>query len=322
MSKKLIITNILSVTIAVTGTLFAIGCADNDKSNKLDPVTALNDSTWLENTQTLAESLLAQGMLVSSADEGNSSLSLSADINSKNDATFHIDEGNSYDFTGSRHTLSVTDNEAAQIQDLDSEEFKHQILWINQTADGFEGQVRLVKPSTVQQIKDEDANNEFEYDYKVRGFFRYVSQNNASYSIDDQSGQASVSALAVYQNVTSDQVTLEGSFDGSVQLTHDEKTASLNLDGTNSNNLREWLTSHLTSTESAPANDPTANPVQDLQSIEPLHLAFDINFMINDADEVTKRLEITHARIDSNDDVTQGINFNNPIIIPPTKIVE
>ena len=45
MNQKLIITNLLSVTIAVAGTLFAIGCAD-DSATKPDPARSIENAPF------------------------------------------------------------------------------------------------------------------------------------------------------------------------------------------------------------------------------------------------------------------------------------
>ena len=46
MSKKLIITNILSITLAVAGTLFAVGCSDNGAGDPDAPARSLEDAPF------------------------------------------------------------------------------------------------------------------------------------------------------------------------------------------------------------------------------------------------------------------------------------
>ena len=312
MNKNLIITNILSVTIAITGTLLAVGCADDKKSSDDPrPVTALNEETWLENTQDVAQGLLEQGRLVSGVidlknEDGNeidfSVDNLSGAIALKDGPDTHV-----YDLDQARKTSSSQVLAPRNTLDPDTSiltDGEYKILLINKAlADGFEGEIHIVSGAVVQQIKDTLVENEFDYDYSdnynVKAFFKYVFLENTSYSIDEQSGQADVSALAVYYSESSDQVSLKGSFDGHVQFTNDGTTASIQLgDTSSSGELTSLINSHSTGIEPHAINDPTVSFVEDPRSIDPLHLAFDVEYIVDDnSTPVTKRLDVAPATV-------------------------
>ena len=302
MNKKLIITNLLSVTIAITGTIFAIGCADdknganNVANNGADSGADTRDAvtepayTYKEKVQELATELHSEQRLHQHSEP------FSLEIEKVSGQVFTI---NGVDLP-------------AQSQSDGYKFFKagDNLYLIKETAEGFEGQVHIIDESQAATEADTEQT-------VIKAFFKNVSLNDVSYSIDQEDGgQANISVLAVYYNTDADPATLEESFNGNIQLTHDGKTASFQLDdANNSSGLSDLIASHLSPTEVRPIDTPKANFIQDSQSIDPLHLAFDINYYIDDDTAVTKKVEI--ARLLG---ATQN-NFSGPAYVPTARQV-
>ncbi len=302
MDKKLIITNLLSVTIAITGTLFAVGCA-NDKKPAADLEEDSRDAvasedTYKEDVQELAEALYSEGRLHQHV----------------NPFDLEIEKVSNHSFRINEDTLPAQDEQNGY------KFFKagDNLYLIKETADGFEGEVHISTELATEADIEQTV---------VKAFFKSVTIANASQVQTDLQNLANTNAklnlFATYWNADEDQVVssqglqLVETIKSSIQLTPNQDHSdpgsanypvdiTFNFNSTESNHeavIEEGLQSLFAKSFS----------IRSAPGLDPVYIAFDIKIKESlTSEEETKTLEIRHTNndntaqvVDSGDQTTQ-----------------
>ena len=165
--------------------------------------------------------------------------------------------------------------------DIDPEA-DYKVLWLQETRDGYEGEIRIVSGVVTQQIKNTPKGHLLDYDYgndyKVRGFVKHVARHVADATdmeqieiTEEADGVAHISSVYWNAEVPDIGVRLEGRFDGDIQLTN------ANIELTNWSKEEDPV--ELTIENYAPYAMVTKLAGQ--PSMEPFAFNFDVNVIVD-----------------------------------------
>ena len=285
--------------------LMSVGCSPtsvNQGAARTDAaLEGIKNGTWKEKIQDRATALEKEGRLLSGVIEVFNISSDGITI-SKDNAGFQ------------KHYLNqaVNDNGHQLIDSNYVHPGENYILYIEKVTDGLEGEIRVVSQDTAQKLYDTPSGHEFDYDYgdnyKVRGFFRHVALENASYSMEGKlSGQTDIVMSAISWDTSEEGVSLDVDFNGELKLSNKANSETANLGFSNEsvedsdNGLINVLTSPF------PMLYPTATNVDiNLESaqINPLNLTFAVT-ITTPSDKVTKKMEIEAIVVDIDPSLAQ-----------------
>ena len=291
--------------------LLSVGCSPSSPMHATRPDVidqSIQNETWKDKIQDRATALAEEGKLLSGAIEWFS-------IND-NTVTLKKDSAAAYVYNLS-NAVNDEYHQLLSSGSVDSDQIY--VLHIERTIDGFEGEIRVVSEAVAHQINNTPVGHEFDssYTYKVRGFFKYVALEDATYSIDQNSGQTALAMSSIAWDTQEDGVKLEIASNGNLKLTNNANGETANLGFSNEstedddNRLINVLTSHF------PMLYPTAEKVEvslEGAQIDPLHLVFDVT-ITTPSEQVAKTLEIKHDGL-----IEVSPHLNQPIHAPVTEV--
>lgn len=221
------------LAIAITSVV-AIGCTDrlNRGGPSADPQRGVEGPTYLDRITERAQQLYVRNQLISNE---NSIKEFTFD---KEAQVFGLRDNTSDALSAYKVEDAVKGKEDAILivsaetlsSDIDPEK-DYKVLWLQETIDGYEGEILIVSGAVTQQMKNTPKGHLLDYDYgndyKVRGFVKHVARHVADETdmeqleeTEEADGVADISSVYWNAEVPDIGVRLEGRFDGIIQLTN------------------------------------------------------------------------------------------------------